>query len=141
MLLDNGSVTSLSNEMKMTDGPIDATGWTENEKLNQFLTGQLTNIFNQEPPILFFPIQLCNRPDDYDPVTVGVDLPLRPMGGDMVSFECSLESAVDDLIDMYINWHTGKVDDDDEGGRCCKAVATRLRELANKLEDAVLKSG
>jgi hypothetical protein len=126
--------------MKLVDGPIDADGWFDDENLNIATTDKLRYVFQKEPPILSFRLEYDDLDDSIDPVMMHVDLPLRPYESDTVSFACSLESAVDELINSHANWHTEeKKIDDNKGRKICSAIVTRLRELADKIESAMEK--
>jgi hypothetical protein len=131
----------IENKMKLVDGPINAGGWFDDENLNIAVTDKLRYIFQKEPPILSFRLEYDDPDDSIDPVTIHVDLPLGIYEGDTVSFACSLESAVNELISSHTNWHTGEIndDDDDKGREICSTIASRLRELADKLENAMEK--
>jgi hypothetical protein len=128
----------MSGRMKWDEViPIDLTSWFDNVDWNEVFTEKLREVFKEEPPILFFKLQFSkNELNMIDPVMLCVDLPLTPNQADMVSFGCSLEEAVDDVIDSFQNFNTGKVIDDD-GRRVCGGIALRLRELADKLESSM----
>jgi hypothetical protein len=113
--------------------PIDTTGWFDNPSFELMVTEQLRYIFTEEPPILYFKFQYEHADD---PVMINVDLPLASSDIQMVSFACSLEEAVDDVIFYFQHRDTGKVSDD-KGRKVCGGIATRLHELANKLENAM----
>lgn len=105
------------------------------------VTNVLRKVFDEHPPQLDFPVMWGPDSDGWggkcpdDPVTLYVSLPLGEEEDDCVIYACSLEGAVDDLIDGHITPSTGKITDD-EGQVIMRKVAARLRELADKLDNA-----
>jgi hypothetical protein len=100
------------------------------------VTEVLRQQFEDDPPKLTLPFGWRRSdgrggPCPDDPVTLHVNLQL---GSDEegVTYACSLEGAVDDVIELYEI--DGKIDDP-KGRETCAMVAARLRELANKLDD------
>ena len=120
------------------------------DKLRQALAQELTDVLRQEfkdyPPTLSFPFEWSSEgaiagggdgrggPAPTDPCMIYVDLPLGKDDA-ACSFACSLEGAVDSVIDLYHSYPaTRKVHE--EGHEVCLKIAARLRELAAKLEQA-----
>jgi hypothetical protein len=130
-----------------TSNPIDLATWgafTLTPKLGRKITELIQTEFNRSPPTLSFPFGWAtgDRPGDGghgpppdDPVMLYVDLPLGANEGGCV-YACSLEAVVDDLIELHESGGKGgKI----EGVDACEMagkVATRLRELADKLDAA-----
>ncbi len=141
-----------------TSEPIDLTTWgfaTEPshiiellgddfaEKIGKGIAKQigdiLTEQFKETPPNLYFPFEWEDSdghggPPPSDPAMLYVELPLSG-NDDSCCFACSLEAAVDNVIDLYRAGGDGQVEDE-KGRAVCTQIATRLRELAQKLEDA-----
>lgn len=132
-------------DMRFVDhtSPVDLTTWlggTKRKSLRR-LTQTLVNVFTADPPKLSFP-QEWGRDDDGrggkppdDPATLYVDLPLGATEDDHCSWACSLEEAVDSVIELHERLESGKIFDE-EGHAIALAIAKRLHELAKKLEDA-----
>jgi hypothetical protein len=111
------------------------------------LTDLLQQIFDDDPPSLYFPFKYgigedpndgLNGPPVADPATVYVSVPLGAHSDERCYYGISLEAAVDDIIESHVSWrdgHRGKIHGAEEQAMCRK-IAARLRELAAKLEDA-----
>lgn len=141
--------------MILTQGslPIDLRTWQlfaydGGQKLNEIVMQEVTDIlreaFERDPPYLHFPFMWgfgehasdgCGGPPVSDPVMLYVSLPLSADGDEPCHYACSLEGAVDGLIDSQVNPQTGKIDDP-EGKEICARIAGRLTELAGKLDAA-----
>ena len=110
----------------------------------QAVTDILRKAFEEYPPYLHFPFMWAvGEPAGdgsgglpvSDPAMLYVGLPLAAGGDDWCQYACSLEGAVNGLIDTCANPQTGKIEDA-EGREICIKVAARLRELADKLDAA-----
>jgi hypothetical protein len=130
-----------------TSNHIDLTTWEAfslKPKLGKRITELMQNEFSRAPPRLSLPIQWAwgdeesqdgfGGPAPSDPAMLYVTLPLGP-DEEGVNYACSLEVAVDDLIDLHEDRETEKIMDADGCGIAGK-VAARLRELADKLDAA-----
>jgi hypothetical protein len=129
--------------------PIDLRTWQlwesdDGQRLNEIVMQAVTDIvrmaFEESPPYLHFPFAWstgdgCGGPAVSDPATLYVGLPLAEQGGDWCQYACSLEGAVNGLIDLLVSPETGKIEDVESIERCSK-VAARLRELAGKIDAA-----
>jgi hypothetical protein len=108
------------------------------ERLASMATATLRKHFEQNPPSLSVPSGWGDhdgmggpRPDD--PLTIHVNLQLANHD-DGVTYACSLEAAIDDVIELQ-SYDGVKVEDED-GRQVCARIAARLRELADKLDAA-----
>ena len=111
-------------------------------RVHEMFSGAVAIMMERYPPKLSFPFGWSSSGHDGfggpvpdDPATVYVELGL---GGsdDPVCYGGSLEDAVDQVIDSHIDViKSGKIHTK-EGVSICLAIAGRLRELADKLEDA-----
>lgn len=107
-------------------------------------TEELRELLNEYPPRLDFPItfDFGNKPSDgrsgppvFDPATLYLELPFAEGYPDgRVNFSCSLEDVIDDFIEGNINHVTKKITSASSKVLCAK-LSTRLRELANKLDN------
>src|SRR5580765_8768993 len=126
--------------------PIDLTTWQlwesdDGQNLNKIVMQAVTDIlrkaFEDSPPYLHFPFMWAigdhasngfGGPPVSDPAMLYVGLPLTQEEGDWCHYACSLEGAVNGLIDTCENPQTGKVDGAEEL-KVCVRIAGRLREL------------
>jgi hypothetical protein len=106
------------------------------------LSDILTEQFKETPPHLYFPFEWGDSdghggPPPSDPAMLYVELPLSGNDNDCC-FACSLEAAVDSVIDLHRagGGDSGGQVEDEKGRATCTAIATRLHELAQKLENA-----
>lgn len=123
--------------------PIDITAWNWGEGYDEGLAGLLMkgaaarisevlkSVFESDPPRVSFPFAWGRVTD---PVMLHVDLPFNDESGNACVFAVSLEGCVDDLLDLERNLE-GKVASD-KGENIVRKVAARLRELADKLDNA-----
>jgi len=112
--------------------------------LTKGLTAQVTEtlreVFEETPPQLELPIAWgpdddgCNGPCPTDPVMLYVSLPLGRTQDENVNFACSLEGAIDRLIELHENPDGNVFNPGSQ--EICGQVAARLRELADKLDKA-----
>lgn len=104
------------------------------------ITEVLRAQFEEDPPILHLPFMWSDRSDGMggpkvdDPAMLHLNIQLGA-GEDGVTYACSLEDVVDDMINDLVNRGTKKVEDT-EGQEICVRIAIRLRELADKLNAA-----
>lgn len=145
---DDRAMTDFEGRLKLLEvsgGPIDVTDWYDSD-LGLHFTYALRAKFADNPPDISFPIQwnFGDRREDgrggpapNDPVMLYVSLPLGgdDTKGNNVTFACSLEGVVDDLLDGAASPVSSKVEDGEQRDICAR-VAARLRELADKLDDA-----
>jgi hypothetical protein len=111
------------------------------ERLRSMTTAALRERFEENPPSLSLPSGWAHgdgmggpRPDD--PLTIHVTLQLANHD-DGVTYACSLEAAIDDVIELQSYEGVGGVKvEDEEGRQVCARIAARLRELADKLDAA-----
>lgn len=103
------------------------------------VTDVLREQFKTTPPMLKFASEFVHW-DGHggdapsDPVMLYVELPLGK-NEDACCYSCSLEGSIDSLIDLNMSQVTGKIEDAEAKDVCAK-VSARLRELAQKLDDA-----
>ena len=142
-----------------TSDPIDLTTWFDDTEYDNGLGGLvlrgavaqisdlLRKVFADSPPRMGLPFEWSSPkqwrlkasdgrkgPAVTDPVMLYVDLPLCETDDAFVSYSLSLEDCIDDVIELQTSWD----DDDDktEGRRICGELAARLRQLADKIDDA-----
>jgi hypothetical protein len=103
------------------------------------INGTLKSVFEERPPELNLPCTWWPDSDGVggkcpdDPATLYLGLPLGETEDDYVYWALSLESVVDDLIDSIVTPTTEMVDGDSRV--ICNKLATRLREIADKLDN------
>lgn len=148
-------------ELKMkyveTSEKIDLTNWGMDggpfdditPRATRAIMAQVTKIiqdqFDENPPALSFPIEWGDSDGRNggrivdDPATVYVDLPLGSHE-DTCVYACSLEVAIDSFIELHEHNGDGKIKDE-ETIADAKLLIARLRELASKLENALMEEG
>lgn len=117
-----------------------------NDWLAESVTNTLRDVFEEHPPQIEFPIAWSPDSDGrrsktpQDPAMVYISLPLGATEDDNVVYACSLEGAIDDLIEMHEDNGEGseKVSDPDAQG-ILRSLSARLRELADKLDAACVE--
>jgi hypothetical protein len=111
------------------------------EGLASMVTATLRKHFEENPPSLSLPSGWGDHdgmdgPCPDDPLTIYVTLQLAKHD-DGVTYASSLEAAIDDAIELQSYEGVGGVKvEDEEGRQVCARIATRLRELADKLDAA-----
>jgi hypothetical protein len=136
-----------------TSSQIDLTTWTffEEDRSGMLellakgfahkITDTLREVFEKNPPKLFFPFEWsrtcdgCNGPAVLDPAIVYVQLPMGATEDDIVCFAGSLEAMVEEVI--HLHQGPSKRVEDETGREICEKLAVRMRELANRLDRAV----
>jgi hypothetical protein len=126
-----------------TSKPIDLTTWYYGQCNAVEMTEIMRNQLLADPPRLSFPYLWAPDGDGHrgpaptDPVMIYVALPLAAETDEHCCFACSLEELIDDVIDAHKNFDDGKIRDS-EGRFVVARIAERLRELADKLDQAAM---
>ena len=79
--------------------------------------------------------RIGKTPEDAAMLYVVMPLSSNKLNGYTVAYGCSLEEPINDLIDGGTDPTTGKIEDKEMIG-ICHRVASRLHELADKLNAA-----
>lgn len=130
-----------------TSDPIDLRTWgfadggPLNKAAAELVTDVLQEQFTETPPELDLPFYWSDSdgrggPKIQDPLTIYLDLPLSD-SEDCAHWSVSLVDLISDFIESIENWHTHTVDDP-KNIEMCRALATALREQADRL-NAVCK--
>ncbi len=118
------------------------------KEVGGILTDVVRNELERKPPRLDFPIawDFGEHPSDgrsgpppSDPAMLYLELPFANSDDESVCFSVSLEDVIDDLIDGSMS-HVSKKVEDAKAQIICARLAARLRELANKLDNACSKA-
>ena len=133
-------------EAKHVHGIIDLRQWELGEAIGKKMADDyLADVsetlrleFEKRPPEISFPFY-WSKGDGYsrdvvisDVATLYIEFPLGETEEDQVVYSVSLEGAIDDVIDME-STHDGVTK---SGWETCHRLAERLRELADKLDNA-----
>jgi hypothetical protein len=142
--------TETMTEMKLVEvsDEIDLSNWnifdvvvdSPAKELDGVIATQVTQVlramFNNYPPLLELDPPVPEEPTgrrksraSQPPLMLTLSLPLARPGDYGVDYSCSLESVVDELIETMST--PGQ-----DTPEICADVATRLRELADKLDEA-----
>jgi len=125
---------------------IDLTPWDHldfNTHIRNEVTRVIKQVFEDTPPELSFAIRHGADDDGHsttdtphpvdDPLLIYVELPLSAVELEDCVYALSLESVIDDLIELYEHNKSGRIDDP-EGRIVARSIAKALRGLADKLE-------
>jgi hypothetical protein len=129
--------------MVYTSGEIDLTTWKFTAGYDPMMslimkgfavriTEVLRDEFDSSPPILELPI-IDAKDTSYDPLMIEVLFPLGKSKDHSVGYACSLESALDELMENLKDYSAT----DAVGRDICARVSARLRELAQKIDDSI----
>jgi hypothetical protein len=156
-------MSTRSDEMTLASSsdPIDLTTWFWSDAdfeldsamievlmkaFAQRATKLLREVFEETPPRLSLPILWSPENDGRkgpavtDPMLLHLDLPLASTLDDSVTYAISLEGCIDDALALLWSAESQIVEEPD-GRRICRIMAERLRELAQKLDDACSGGG
>jgi hypothetical protein len=108
-------------------------------------TDMLRKEFRENPPRIELAFGWSDIPDPkekpVDPATLDILLPLGKDGDENPTYRISLEAAVDFVLMIQSEGGHGEIVSDREGQDTCRAIAKRLRELADKLDAACKGAG
>ena len=129
-------------DMTYVSGAIGLVEWGIGDEVKklimQLISETIEDELRDDPPRLSFPYMWAPESDGHggpavtDPATIEVEFPLGGSETERVAFRTSLELVVDDFIEAYSAYDGLRK----SGWERCHVLAERLRELANKLDNA-----